>query len=283
MEKQQRKDRLVSRLYYMSLGLLALFALNTLLTISLDIFQTKPFENFTSMPNHVTGYSMAANIRVNTFDTLINYRRGRVGSNGFESGSITLKNGVDQLSDKEKIGSILTSTAYEKAIIRQTKYVHSDSEFNVNPGNVELAPVTAKGYVLIKPKDIRLTLLLALRNYATTACILFILFQLTRLFKRLKNNFSFNSYLSRTIWLIGNCLLAYQMLLFITGMIVTSFIENITYTEKIAGLPGSKQVISMNISYDVSLITLFTGLALVVFSKLLNYGYELQQENELTI
>jgi Protein of unknown function (DUF2975) len=283
MEKQQRKDRLVSRLYYMSLGLLALFALNTLLTISLDIFQTKPFENFTSMPNHVTGYTMAANIRVNTFDTLINYRRGRVGSNGFESGSITLKNGVDQWSDKKKIGSILTSTACEKAIIRQTKDVHSDSEFNVNPGNVELAPVTAKGYVLIKPKDIRLTLLLALRNYATTACILFILFQLTRLFKRLKNNFSFNSYLSRTIWLIGNCLLAYQILLFITGMIVTSFIENITYTEKIAGLPGSKQVISMNISYDVSLITLFTGLALVVFSKLLNYGYELQQENDLTI
>ncbi len=283
MEKQNRKDRLVSRLYYLSLGLLALFALNTLLTISLDIFQTKPFENFTSMPNHVTGYSMAANIRVNTFDTLINYSQGRAGSNGFESGSITLKNGVNQWSDKKKIGGILTSTAYEKAIIRQTKDVHSDSEFNVNLGNVELAPVTAKGYVLIKPKDIRLTLLLALRNYATTACIIFILFQLTRLFKRLKNNFSFNSYLSRTIWLIGNCLLAYQMLLFITGMIVTSFIENITYTEKIEGLPGSRQVISMNISYDVSLITIFTGLALVVLSKLLKYGYELQQENDLTI
>ncbi|MEL1244706.1 DUF2975 domain-containing protein [Flavobacterium sp. DGU11] len=284
MEKQQRKDRLVSRLYYISAVMLGIAILYFAMIVGFDIFQKKKLDNFTPYPNHLTGYNMSANMRVTTFDTVINFNRKNLsGRSSFESGSIIIQDGACTGFSRSEINSVLNDTTYAKILTLQTKKVTTSDNFNANVGKVTLSPARVEAYLSIKPDSIWLTIVLAVRNYSFMLCIIFILFQLTLLFRKLKNDFSFNSNLSRAIWKIGNCLLIYQLLLFATGALVMQFIEAVTYYQETAGTPGSLQVMHLDISYDVNLAVVFIGLSLVVLSKLLNYGYELQQENELTI
>jgi hypothetical protein len=283
MEKRQRKYRLVSRLYYISAGLLALAILLTAITLVFDIFQKDPYKNFTFMPNHITGYTLPVKMNVTTFDTLVSYERLRGEHTSSGRGSVILKTANNPETERLEAYSILNDPNYSKTIITQSKQVHSDDDFNVNIGEIDIAPLSAEGFILVRPDSFWFILLLAIQNYATYAVVLFVLLQLTLLFRRLKNNFTFDVSLSRSIWLIGNSLLVYQFLLFITGIIVENYISSVIFTETAAGLYKDRQIISLSISFGGSIIMIFSGLALVVLSKLLNYGHELQQENELTI
>jgi hypothetical protein len=284
MENSKRKYRLVSRLYYISGVAFLLFGLHFITIIAMDIFQEKPFENVTFSPSHITGYTMAAHLEVKTFDSIVNYKRidSTVNPPLSESGEIVIENGKNDGFERSKIDSILKDSAYKKTIISQTKELrHGVDEANL--GTAELGPGQIEASISVKSKNIWLTILLAIRNYATGCCILFILFQLTLLFRRLKNNFSFNQNLSRAIWLIGNALLLYQLLFLITGILVDQFLEYVKYSETVEGIFTNKEIMSLHITYDVSLTMVFIGLSLVVLSKLLEYGYELQEDNDLTI
>lgn len=281
METQKRRYRLVSRLYYISGTLLVLFSINLLVLICFDIFHTKALKDFTLMPNHVTGYTMPAYLQVNTFDSLVRFER-KVGVGGSLSGAFTIRNGEHGDYGDYNMDSILHDPKYNKTIITQTKEVRNGID-SVNPGEVELGPGQIEAGMLIKPESIWLRLVLIVRNYSSAVCIFIVLFLLTRMFKKLTNDFTFNQTLGRSIWLIGNVLLIYQVVVLITGILADQYLEYVTVTENIPGVPFTREVYSMHLTYGVNLLTVFIGLALVVLSKLLQYGYELQEENELTI
>lgn len=284
MKQQKRKYRLVSRLYYLSLGMLVVFTVHLSIVAGFDIFQEKPYKNFTFMPSHVTGYTLTADLQVKTFDTIINYKREKTAARPMsEYGSVFIKDGESAGHTRTGIDSILNDPAYSKTVITQTRNVRAGSERNTNIGEVNIAPVQADAVITIKPKSIWLTIILAVRNYSAGLSILFVLVQLVRLFKTLRKDFSFHSSLSGTIYRIGICLLLYQLLLFATGTLASLFIDSLTYNEMIAGVYELKQTMILHISYDINPVTIFTGLSLIALSKLLTYGSELQQENELTV
>ncbi|MGQ2983464.1 DUF2975 domain-containing protein [Flavobacterium sp.] len=283
MEDQQRKDRLVSRLYFISAGLFALAGVLTAVTLAFDIFQKDPYRNFTFMPNHITGYTLPVKMNVTTFDTLVSYERPKIENTPSRRRTFILKTGSNTETERLEANSILNDPDYKTTFITRSKQVHSDDEFNVNIGEIDMAPLSAEGFILVRPDSLWFTLLLAIRNYSTYAVVLFVLFWLMQLFRRLKNDFTFNASLSRSIWLIGNSLLLYQFLLLVTGTIIEKYISSVMITETAGDLYSGRQIMSLSISFGGSIIMLFSGLALVVLSKLLNYGYELQQENDLTI
>ncbi|AWH84626.1 hypothetical protein HYN59_05610 [Flavobacterium album] len=284
MQKQQRKDRLVSRLYYVSAVALLLFTAYFAMIVGFDIFQEKQLDNFRPYPNHLTGYNMSANMRVMTFDSIINFKQNTSDEHSsFGSGSVIIKDGACAGVSRAEINSVLNDTTYAKTFTVQTKKIWTGEGADANEETISLSPAAVEAYITIKPKSIWLAIILAVRNYSFMLCIIFILFQLTLLFRKLKNDFSFNSSLSRTIWKVGNCLLVYQLLLFVTGALVMQFIDGAAYYQETAGTPGRQQILTLSISFDVNLAIVFTGLSLVVLSKLLNYGYELQQESDLTI
>lgn len=281
METQKRKYKLVSRLYYISATLLLLFSINLLVLICFDIFHTKALKGFTLMPNHVTGYTMPAYLQVNTFDSLVHFEPVTPGGRGF-SGGFAIRNGEHGDYGGYDMDSILNDPKYKKTIITQNKEIRNGIN-SVNPGKVELSPGQIEADMLIKPNIIWLRLILIVRNYSSGVCIFIVLLLLTRMFKKLTNDFTFNQTLGRSIWLVGNVLLVYQAVVLITGILADQYLEYMTVSENIPGISFAKHAYSMHITYGVSLITVFIGLALVVLSKLLQYGYELQEENELTI
>ncbi|MGQ3088430.1 hypothetical protein, partial [Flavobacterium sp.] len=117
MEDQQRKDRLVSRLYFISAGLFALAGVLTAVTLAFDIFQKDPYRNFTFMPNHITGYTLPVKMNVTTFDTLVSYERPKIENTPSRRRTFILKTGSNTETERLEANSILNDPDYKTTFI----------------------------------------------------------------------------------------------------------------------------------------------------------------------
>jgi hypothetical protein len=111
--------------------------------------------------------------------------------------------------------------------------------------------------------------------------LIYVLWLTLGFFKSLKNDFSFNRTVSRKLLIIGNVILCYQLINFVLCLIITQFywhirVESITSSQK-------TEMYSLIPSAEFNLGLVILSLALIVISRLLNYGHDLQEENELTI
>jgi hypothetical protein len=270
-----KKHKLVSTLFVISTICFWFCIIWLSFIVGYDVFaDAKINDNFKVTPNHVTGYSVPVKIQLNRHDNIVNY----VGPN--QSGSISMK---DLKADNHEL-------LRQNLFYNRKNYGYTLINSQLQPSNSNVIQVsetdTARlegvtGNLIISPGNTSLRLLLAIRNYGLAVTTILILWYLRKFFKSLNQKFEFNESAQRKIRLIALLILGYQFLTFaITTMISyigNSFTNNITV--------GDVKLISYSVhaSQELNLTLILVALSLLVISKLLSYGYQLQQENDLTI
>lgn len=276
METQQRKYRLVSRLYrgaavaFWGMLILMLYSIFT------DITKGNP-------ENRMSAYCLPVHMQLNnTPDTLIDYTRTHYHKGkktGFSMGTIVIDNGVSSYTKKE-IDSIVNDTTFKKKFT-----THHTTHFD--PADEDVFEVTevmgyAKGSVNITSKSLPFTVLLFIHFYAGPLTFLVVLGLLSGLLKKLNRDFSFSQSLAKGIKLIGYALLVYEVVAFVTDWLVSNYFGQVYFMEQ-HGAEAADTVFNLSADGYAGWGGVFAGLFLVTLSKLLQYGYELQQENDLTV
>ena len=121
-----------------------------------------------------------------------------------------------------------------------------------------------------------------LQNYSPLIAGLIILRLLNLLLARLEKDFSFNEALPRYMRYIANTLIIYQIVAYVTDKLIEANFAKTLLVEK-AGTDTTKTIMEITAGSSTSFIAFFAGLLLLIIAQLLKQGYQLQQENELTI
>lgn len=138
--------------------------------------------------------------------------------------------------------------------------------------------------VLVNPKEVFFKLILILKTYVNLVFLLFASYQFMQLFKQLKNLFIFDPMLTRIIRRIGFSILILQTLKIVFSLITIYHVTNIYYCHYISSVQNSEfRFMNFNVVLDYHLLVIFVGLSLLFLAKLLDYGNDIQQDNELTI
>lgn len=271
----KQKNRLASRLYIIAMIAFYGYVLFAAHIIFCDLFIT-PTANFTTIPNHNYGYAVPVDIQLNQpGDTTMVYHNAERSKSGQMTTSKHFTNG-----DKKMFKDILNDSAYSKTLTVDSLTMRGRNKF-INKEFDNISIMKSSGYAVLNPKDLGIKLFLAVRNYLFMFSLIYVLWLTLGFFKSLKNDFSFNRTVSRKLLIIGNVILCYQLINFVLCLIITQFywhirVESITSSQK-------TEMYSLIPSTEFNLGLVILSLALIVISRLLNYGHDLQEENELTI
>lgn len=141
-----------------------------------------------------------------------------------------------------------------------------------------------RGDINIKPKSIVHKTILIVKQYFLFLLGIFITWQIREFFRQLSIDFRFSRKLKKYLNTIAYSIMAYELLKFIVSLINKAYISNIKsviYTPAIAG--SDYTILNFKITYDINLMPFFAGAIILCISKLLDYGQQLQEENELTV
>jgi len=256
------------------------FRICQLILICALIFELIPdgkLGNYSSTTHHSKGYPLNAQIQLNIPDTLIAYK---------DSSSKGFIQKTESKQFNESFYRIIKDTSFKKTFFINNFVIYGDDFKEIPKENLkpEIAHYDSEVKLILNPENYFLKSVLILKNYLSLILILFISFQFMHLFKQLRNNFSFNDLLNKRIQYIGSALLIYQALNFIASVIAMQYFSRINYYHYIPSIENSRfNYMDLIITREYNLSIIFLGLCCLVLAKLLNYGYNLQNENELTI
>ncbi|MEL1255671.1 DUF2975 domain-containing protein [Flavobacterium sp. DGU38] len=273
----KNNSRLLTVLYIISRLSFRLCQLVLLFTLCFEFIPNGSFKNFDSSTHHSKGYPVKAQIQLNIPDTLINYK-------GKFNKGIVLKSKNEEAN--ELFNEVKKDTQYVKTYQINSFEIYNDKEFEIKKETIN---PTVKDYnaeikLTLNPKDFFFKSVLILKNYLSLILILFVVFQFMRFFKQLREDFVFNDLLNKRIKNIGYSLIAYQLVNLVASVITMQYISGIIYTHSISSIEESKfNFMNLTTIPEYNFEVLFFGLCCLVLAKLLNYGYDLQNENDLTI
>lgn len=273
----KNNSRLLAVLFIISRLSFRLCQLVLLVTLCFEFIPDGTFRNFDSYTHHSKGYPVKARIQLNIPDTLINYK-------GKLNKGIVLKSKNEETN--ALFNEVKKDTQYVKTYQINSFEMYNDKDFRINKEKIK---PTVKDYnaeikLTLIPKDYFFKSVLILKYYLSLILILFVAFQFMRLFKQLREDFVFNNLLNQRIKNIGYSLIAYQLVNLIASIIAMKYVSGIIYKHYIPSIEGSEfNFMNLTTIAEYNLEVLFLGLCCLVLAKLLNYGYELQNENDLTI
>jgi hypothetical protein len=275
----KKNNRLVTILYIVSRISLRFTQLILLFVLVFEFIPNGIIGNFHSTVHHSKGYPLQAKIQLNIPDTLINYKNKSSTSFG-----AALKTGTKQFDDNfnriKKDNQLIKTYQVNTFEIYGSKFKDIKKEFD----NVKIQNSSSELNIIVNPKNLFFKSILIVKTYSILVLILFVTYQCMHLFKELKTNFSFSRLLNQRIQNIGYSLIAFQVANMIFSIITMQFISRINYHHHLPSIKNSNfQFMNLSTTIEYNLEILFLGLCLVVLSKLLSYGYDLQNENELTI
>lgn len=276
-----RKDnKLVTVLYIISRLSYRFTQLFILSAIFFEFFTLNgEIGNFTTSAHNSKGYPIKARIQLNIPDTLIIYK-----SNFSSSAGIISK--TDYKKYNKDFNKIKKDNRLDKTFQINNFAIYKDGFNDVSKeiDNVKIQDQDSEINIVINPKDVLFKTILMLKSYLALALLLFITYQCMHLFKQLNKNFVFDKQLNRRIQNIGFSLILFQAVKMIVSIISMQYLSRIDYHHYIPSIDNSDfTFMNLQIEVEYNLETLFLGLCLVVLAKLLGYGYNLQNENELTI
>lgn len=141
-----------------------------------------------------------------------------------------------------------------------------------------------RGDINIKPKNIFHKTVLILKQYFLFLLGIFIIWQIREFFRQLSIDFRFSKELKKYLNTIAYSIMAYQLLKFIVSLINKAYVSNIKSIIYAPAITESEYtLLNFKITYDISLTPFFVGAIILCISKLLDYGQQLQEENELTV
>nr|WP_288834984.1 DUF2975 domain-containing protein [uncultured Flavobacterium sp.] len=235
--------------------------------------------SISSSIHHSKGYPIKARIQLSLPDTLIIYKNKTLNS----SGTIIKTDYKPLLNDFNKIKK---DKQYDKTyqINEFNIYKNGFKDVNKKFNNLKIQNEYSEINLVINPKNIFFKSMLILKNYFMLAVLLFITYQCMHLFKQLRENFIFNKSLYQRIRNIGLSLITYEAVKIFVSIITMQNLSYINYQHYIPTIDNTRfDFMSLRPILDYNSESIFLGLCLIVLAKLLNYGYKLQNENELTI
>jgi hypothetical protein len=275
----KQKNRLASRLYIIASVAFFGTVLFAAHIIFCDIFIT-PTSDFTTVPNHNYGYSIPVDIQLNQPGdmTLKYYNDDRS-----KGGEVTYTPKYSTLKDKEEFERALNDSNFEKKLtvdritVRDNNLKVTTSEFD----NINI--IKAKGHAVINPQNFGFKLLLAIRDYLFLLALLWSFWLIRAFFKSLKDEFSFSAKTSRRLLLTGNVILCYQVINWLLCVAIKQFYISMTVVSDVVNANLKTEMYTLYADAEFNLGLVILSLSLIVISRLLNYGHDLQEENELTI
>lgn len=272
-------SRIISVLYIVSR---LTFRFSQLILLFILVFECIPsgtLGDWSSNIHHTKGYKINTQIQLSVPDSLIIYKSKINKGSGFVSKSETKKindhfNRVKKDTTLKKTYQINTYEIYNK------NFVDVKKEFK----NLNIQGTDSTLDIIINPKDYFFKSILILKNYLYLVVLLFVSYQCMRLFNQLRDNFAFDMALTQRIQKIGYSLIAYPVINLIFCYIIIQYFSRINYYHYTNSIYiQGFNFMNLTPVLEYNLQTLFLGLSLVVLGKLLNHGYDLQNENDLTI
>ncbi|CAM3651585.1 DUF2975 domain-containing protein [Flavobacterium chungbukense] len=272
-------SRIISVLYIVSR---LTFRFSQLILLFILVFECIPsgtLGSWSSSIHHTKGYKINTQIQLSVPDSLIIYKSKINKGSGFVSKSETKKindhfNRVKKDTTLKKTYQINTYEIYNK------NFVDVKQEFK----NLNIQGTDSTLEIIINPKDYFFKSILILKNYLYLIVLLFVSYQCMRLFNQLRDNFAFDMALTQRIQKIGYSLIAYPVINLIFCYIIMQYFSRINYYHYTNSIYiQGFNFMNLTPVLEYNLQTLFLGLSLVVLGKLLNHGYNLQNENDLTI
>ncbi len=144
--------------------------------------------------------------------------------------------------------------------------------------------IWTSGDISIHPKSVIHKTILIIRQYALYFLSAFIAWHLAQLFKKLSTDFTFSKSLKKHLNIIGISIIAIEAIKLTLSFINKSYISNIKNVISVPHIPKSEYTMSnFKVIYDVDIMFVFIGAAILCLGSLLAYGQQIQEENELTI
>lgn len=247
------------------------------ITLGLQIFITLIEDNEGFESRDAIGYSLPVGINLRIPDSTIVYKNNNQ-IKVISSKKFSAKN-------EEQIKAIVNNPAYEKTIFKnQIKFENKDNQ-NINSefGHVIVQSAGLTGNLYINPKDTTFRILLELKTYLLFLLSAFAFWHIAQFFKILSNNFSFSPKLKQKLYIIAGILLGYQIITFIINIASRYYIDKAAIISSISGIGGEKEIVLFHPIYEVNWIVLLISLSIICIAKLLDHGYQIQNENDLTI
>ncbi|PZR23834.1 MAG: hypothetical protein DI539_02345 [Flavobacterium psychrophilum] len=273
----KQKNRLASRLYLLTTIAFYGAALFAAYIIVWDLFIT-PTDSFFTVPNHNYGYTVPVKIQLNqASDSTLTYHN----ADRSRSGVISTAKHYDA-ETRELFYSRLKDSSYTKTLTVDMATMYGDHKvINNEFGTIRV--MSSEGQLILNPKNIGLKLLLAIKNYLYMIVMLYVLWQSRLFFKPLMHNFSFSKNVSRKLWIVGNAILCYQLLNWVLCLIIERFYWHVKVESLQPGTGNRTEMYTLYPDTEFNLGLVILSLSLIVISRLLDYGNDLQEENELTI
>ncbi|WJS95584.1 DUF2975 domain-containing protein [Flavobacterium johnsoniae] len=272
-------NRLITVLYVISRLSFRFSQLILLFAIIFECIPNGTLGSWNSTMHHSKGYSITTQLQLDIPDTLITYKNEQLKINGSVSNFYSKEhnNYFNKIKNDSTLKKKYQINTFE---VRDQKYIDVKKEFK----NIKIQNTNSTADVIINPKDYFLKAVLIIKSYLTLILVLFVSYQCMRLFEQLRTNFAFDILLNERIKKIGYSFIMFQVANLIISYIITQYFSNIDYfhyTDLISN--GKFHFMNLKPVLEYNLQIIFLGLCLVVLSKLLNHGYNLQNENDLTI
>lgn len=272
----KNQSKLIQTLYLITTLIFWFVILFTSSALYFDIFvKDGDIGNVSAGTHHSKGYPIKAKIQFHIPDTLIIFK-------GTDLSGVISK--YDEKYDKEFKRIEKDSTLTKTYQIKKVSIHNDDREISADFGKYTDRQLSAEINTLVNPKDKLFKLILIFNTYLQLFFIAFIAFQFKKIFKQLKANFNFDQTLYKRIKIIGFSLIIYQLVQLLFSVFIQFKISRIEFEHFIPTVEHSSfKFMTLSTIPEFNFIPLFLGLSMLVLAKLLKYGSDLQQENELTI
>lgn len=241
------------------------------LNISFELFTKNGHANNLQVGNHHNvGYSVPFSIRISIPDSIVKYRNNNM------NGTVNYHHNSTCNHDSET-DSILQLPNTKKGIIR--------NEIRTYPNKLLVNPeFNADGYAIVKSPKFHIYLLQIGKSYLSFLFIIFIFYQLMKIFKQLLRNFSFTQNISKRVNYLGLLLISFELFTLLLTIIISSEIGAVIISStKNNEYLDEAMHLYINPQYDFDITIFIVGLSLLILSSLLKMGNKLEQENNLTI
>ncbi|MCW0482572.1 DUF2975 domain-containing protein [Gaoshiqia sediminis] len=243
----------------------------------MDIFSTdRNIGSFYSNAHHSAGYPMPVIVKVDFPDSIISYKYPGGG------GSITYGKGREiDVYMKELSDSLSMLPNVEKDVITNEARFYPEEARALQLGYSSL---TTDGYLYFRSQNLFITFLMVLHTYLSLILFAVCFFQLWKIFASLERSFSFHVVIIKRLNWLGALLVLSELVKVAMHMIFRSYWGLARITTLNNGRFVSSGVdLSFNPNLDVNWLLILLGLSVFVLSALLKIGYNLEQENQLTI
>ncbi|MGY8910065.1 MAG: DUF2975 domain-containing protein [Flavobacteriales bacterium] len=136
------------------------------------------------------------------------------------------------------------------------------------------------GYLQVKSSNWFYKICQILKNYLVFIFSILIFYYLKSIFKLLNKNINFSSKLSSKIKTLGILMIVWQIFSLILSIILGQYFKY-AWLKNTVGLQDISIIINPRIEFNFTVFLI--GISLIVLSILLKKGFNIQQENDLTI